>query len=41
MAQAYPEHEDFQVDLALGDPQCSPVWTAGTSATERLGLRFS
>eukprot|EP00435_Cladocopium_sp_Y103_P057588 s1303_g19.t2 len=26
--KAYPEHEDFQVVLALGDPQCSPVWTA-------------
>jgi len=26
--KAYPEHEDFQVALALGDPQCSPVWTA-------------
>ena len=26
--KAYPEHEDFSVVLALGDPQCSPVWTA-------------
>eukprot|EP00913_Durusdinium_trenchii_P002995 g2770.t2 len=24
----YPEHEDFHVALPLGDPQCSPVWTA-------------
>lgn len=26
--KAYPEHDDFQVALPLGDPSCSPVWTA-------------
>ena len=30
-AEAYPEHEDFSVMLALGDPQCSPVWTDESS----------
>ena len=27
-SQSYPEHDDFQVALVLGDPSCSPVWTA-------------
>ncbi|CAJ1346414.1 unnamed protein product [Effrenium voratum] len=32
--KAYPEHDDFQVILVLGDPQCSPVWTAAVQQLE-------
>ena len=36
--QSYPEHEDFQVMLALGDPQCSPVWTVGAAQDDGTGV---
>jgi len=38
--KAYPEHEDFSVVLPLGDPQCSPVWTAVVQQLE-IGERAS
>ncbi|CAE7890753.1 unnamed protein product [Symbiodinium microadriaticum] len=38
--KAYPEHEDFSVVLCLGDPQCSPVWTAVVQQLE-IGERAS
>ncbi|CAE7567512.1 unnamed protein product [Symbiodinium natans] len=38
--KAYPEHEDFSVALPLGDPQCSPVWTAVVQQLE-IGERAS